>query len=87
MKQEHIEWSHNQFQILKKDGGRWGVPRSGLIWERRGNTLVLVNRMPWMKDMPITAEQLREQQDGDIKVISEHMRAAGVKVRTNGESK
>jgi hypothetical protein len=86
MKPEHIEWSRNQFRMLK-DGGTWAVPRSGLIWQRRGDELILLTRMPWMKDMPITAEQLREQQDGDIKVIGEHMRAAGVKVRANGESK
>ena len=79
MKPEHIEWSRNQFRIMT-EGGVWGVPRSGLLWQKRGDELVLKGRMPWHKEMPCTREQFLQQQDADIKGISEHMRAAGVKV-------
>jgi hypothetical protein len=82
MKVQDIEWSANQFRLLN-EGGVWGVPRSGLLWQRRGDELVLINRMPWMEEMPITPEQLKEQQDADVKIIAEHMRAAGVQVRVS----
>jgi hypothetical protein len=81
IEQKNIDWSRNHFHMLA-DGGTWGVPRSGLIWTKRGDELVLLARMPWVKEMPITADQLKEQQDADISSISEHMRAAGVRVRT-----
>jgi hypothetical protein len=83
MKQEDIDWSRERFRTLA-DGGVWGVPRSGLLWEKRGDELVLVARMPWIEEMPINAKQFKQQQDADIRIISEHMRAAGVKVKTDG---
>ena len=80
----HVEWSRNQFRTIT-DGGAWGIPRSGLIFTKRGNTLVLTARMPHDPAMPITAEQLREQQDSDIQGTVLHFGAAGIEVITHEE--
>ena len=84
---DHVEWSRNQFRIIA-NGGSWGVPRSGLIFNKRGNTLVLIARMPHDPAMPITAAQLREQQDTDYAGTVLHFGAAGIEViDKTGESK
>ena len=57
----HVEWSRRQFAMMK-DQGVWGIPRSGLIFQRQGDELVLINRMPHEEGMPVTPEQLTEQQ-------------------------
>jgi hypothetical protein len=75
----HVEWCRNQFRIMS-EGGSWGIPRSGLIFTKRGNTLVLIARMPHDPAMPITAEQLREQQNSDFEGTVLHFVAAGVDV-------
>jgi hypothetical protein len=41
---EYVEWTRNLFQIME-DGGRWGVPRTGIVLEKRGEILVLLGRM------------------------------------------
>jgi hypothetical protein len=41
---EQIEWSRQLFRTLK-NGGRWGVPRTGIILEKRDDKLVLVGQM------------------------------------------
>jgi hypothetical protein len=74
------QWSKNLFATLT-DGGSWGVPRSGLIFHRRGNDLVLVLAMPHMAEMPITPEQLQAQQDSDFEAIREKFGEAGITVR------
>jgi hypothetical protein len=56
------------------------VPRSGLIFTKRGNTLALTARMPHIPAMPITADELREQQDSDFEGTKLHFGAAGVTV-------
>lgn len=40
MKHQHVEWCRKMFAALK-DGGVWGIPRTGLIFRKRGNALVL----------------------------------------------
>jgi hypothetical protein len=80
MDPNHVEWSRRQFAMLR-DGGVWGVPRSGLVFQRRGDELVLVNRMPHTQEMPVTPEQLAETQRSDIAVITAHFGAAGITVR------
>ena len=80
LNEDHVEWCRRQFNILT-DGGAWGIPRSGLIFERHGgNRLVLVARMPHDPAMPITADELREQQDSDIEGTVLHFGAAGIEV-------
>jgi hypothetical protein len=76
---EHVEWSRNHFRTIA-NGGAWGLPRSGLIFTKRGNTLVLTARMPHDPAMPITAEQLIEQQDSDFEGTKLHFGAAGITV-------
>jgi len=76
----HVNWSRNHFATIQ-DGGSWAVPRSGLIFHRRGDELVLVCTMPHMPEMPCTAEQLKQQQDTDFDIIKEHFEAAGIPVR------
>jgi hypothetical protein len=61
-------WCQGVFDMLV-DGGVWGVPRSGLIFTKRGETLVLTS-----PDVP-TAEQLE-----DYDCIREHFAAAGLTV-------
>jgi hypothetical protein len=75
---DHIEWSRNHFRIIA-DGGVWGVPRSGLMFTKRGNNkLVLTARMPYVAGMPCSADELAEQQQGDYEGIKRYMEAAGV---------
>jgi hypothetical protein len=77
--QVHVEWSRRHFNMLA-EGGTWGVPRSGLIYVKRGDRLVLQARMPHDQTMPITKEQLDKQQRTDIELIRKHFGAAGITV-------
>lgn len=83
MKPEDIEWSRRHFASMA-DGGTWAMPRSGLIFNRRGDSLVLTCRMPHMVEMPCSAVELTAQQDSDYAIIKKHFEAAGVTV--NDES-
>ena len=75
----HVAWCRDIFDKLC-DGGSWGVPRSGLLFRKRGNTLVLVGRMPWVEGMPMTAKELRAGQDEDMEGAVVHFGAAGINV-------
>ena len=72
--------SNGQFAMMK-DGGVWGVPRSGIVFQRRGEELVLIDRMPHMKEMPVTPAQLDQHQQADFDVVKAHFGAAGIRVR------
>jgi hypothetical protein len=77
----HVAWCGRHFSFLA-EGGVWAVPRSGLVFQRRGDTLVLIESMPWMPEMEgiVTPAELDEQQACEYDQIRNHMRAAGVKV-------
>lgn len=85
-------WCRNHFAAMA-DGGRWGVPRSGLIFKREGATLVLVERMPWTdelaeaagagRDVPVDADALRAYQDADAALILRTFREAGIATRND----
>jgi hypothetical protein len=77
---DEVAWSHDLFHKLAP-GGTWAVPRSGMIFEKRGDALVLVAQMPHVPEMPITAEQLAEQQQSDFDSIADRFGKAGVTVR------
>lgn len=64
------------------DGGHWGVPRSGLMYRKdeAAMQLVLFHRLPWEAEMPMTPEQLREQQDSDHAMNVEMFGMVGVTV-------
>lgn len=76
----HIAWSKTHFASLK-DQGVWGVPRTGLMFQRQGDALVLIQRMPHDPKMPISAAELDEIQQDDFEVIASKFRAAGIEVR------
>ena len=76
---EHVEWCRTTFAMLK-DGGVWGVPRSGLLFTKRGDTLVLSDEMPHEATMPISVDELREQQSEEFESIRRHFEAAGITV-------
>lgn len=61
-------------------GGMWGVPRSGLIFTRTDTGLMLTAQMPWTDELPITREELIEQQDADYDAIRVRGELAGIPV-------
>ena len=75
----HVSWSRNLFDTLR-DGGPWGIPRSGLIFTKRGGELHLTARMPHDPAMPITVEELIAQQKADFDGTKLHFEAAGITV-------
>lgn len=80
MDEAHVEWSRQFFRTLR-DGGTWGVPRSGQVFTKRGTELVLTERMPWDPAMPGSEAEFRAYQEDDYEVIKRHFEAAGVTVR------
>lgn len=55
--EEHKRWCENLVNTLK-DGGVWGIPRSGLIFrvDKGGKQLLLVAGDPTSTDFPATVE-------------------------------
>lgn len=78
---ESADFGRSLWRMLG-DGGTWGIPRSGLVYRKdQGNArLVLTARMPWEEGMPISEEQLREQQNADHQGIELMMSVVGVTV-------
>ena len=76
---EMINWSRMHFASMK-DGGTWAVPRSGMIFQKKGNTLILTARMPHDPSMAITVDELDEQQHREYANIKRHFEAAGITV-------
>jgi len=76
----HVEWSGRLFATMK-DGGIWGVPRSGIIFQRQGEELVLTTRIPYTEELSVTPEQFDQQQQADFDVVKAHFEAAGIRVR------
>jgi hypothetical protein len=89
MRPEDVAWSYKTFMMLA-DGGMWMVPRSGLLFQKKGNELHLVHRMPYLPEMaeayengadvPPTPEALLEYQQRDFECIARHFREAGIEV-------
>ena len=89
MNTSHADWCRQHFNLMA-DGGIWGVPRSGLIFTRRGDTLVLTSVMPYFdemaesfalgNDVPPNAEELEKYQDADFDLIREQFELAGITV-------
>jgi len=65
---------------MLREGGVWGVPRSGLIFRKEGQKFILADRMPWDPEMPCTEEELLEAQEFDIEGITNMMASIGVTV-------
>jgi biotin carboxyl carrier protein len=77
-------WCRSLFNSLS-EGGAWGIPRSGLLFRKRGDVLVLAGVMPHDRLMPISAERLRAMQNADSNLIARHFKAAGIKVEIERE--
>lgn len=76
---QHALWAQGLWDMIA-EGGVWGVPRCGLMFRKQQGKLVLTERMPWEEGMPLTAEDLREAQDWDVKGITETFAGIGVEV-------
>lgn len=84
---DNTAWSRQRFNMMR-DGGTWAVPRSGLIFTRRGNELHLTAKMPFMqemadaardgRDVPATREELESHQQQDFDCIAREFRRAGI---------
>ena len=84
-------WSLNHFAMLA-EGGVWAVPRSGLLFSKRGKELVLVARMPYTaelaaasrdgRDVPTNPGVLSAYQDQDYAIIARTFEGAGIPVRS-----
>jgi hypothetical protein len=79
MNSEHIEWSRKLFWALN-DNGIWAVPRSGLVFQKRGGSFYLIRRYPWDSSFSFPKEKMLSYQLSDFNEISRHMVAAGVPV-------
>jgi hypothetical protein len=79
---QHAGWCRTLFDRLN-EGGVWAVPRSGVIFQKRGNEFVLIQKMPHMAEMPITPEQLAEQQESEFQTVRKHFAEAGIPVVKN----
>ena len=76
---EHTAWCKNLFAMLL-NGGSWGVPRSGLIFTKRGDALVLTSCMPHDPNMPMTPAELEDYQRVDYNVIKREFAKADIDV-------
>jgi hypothetical protein len=78
--EEAAQWCRGTFDRLA-DGGTWAIPRSGMIFQKSGNTLVLTCQMPYAEEMPITEAQFNEQQEREFDGVKENFGRAGIAVR------
>jgi hypothetical protein len=74
-----VVWCFRLFHSLA-EGGTWAVPRSGLIFQRQGDKLVLIQMMPHDPAMPMSADELRAYQQDDYDAIASRFRAGGIPV-------
>ena len=74
-----VAWCRRLFERLN-DGGTWAIPRSGLVFTKRGGVFVLTAEMPHDPAMPITEAELREQQADEFRETRRHFEEAGILV-------
>ena len=72
-------WCRQLFDSMK-DGGIWGIPRSGLVFRKSGDQLVLVDTMPHDPAMTVSPKQLKAAQESDYRATARHFGAAGITV-------
>ena len=66
-----IAWCSNLFAMIE-DGGKWAVPRTGLIFRKDGTALILQEFLPGFD---------RGEQEAEFQCIKEHFADAGIPVR------
>ena len=76
-----ILWARGLWESLR-DRGIWAVPRSGLVFQKREaeGTFAVTMRMPHDPAMPLTAEQLDEQQREEVIAIRARFEPIGIAV-------
>ena len=72
--QDYTAWCQNFFNMIA-EGGIWGVPRSGLIFTKKGDTLVLTDMAPDMEN-----PGWRDYQEDDYRTIKNEFWKAGITV-------
>lgn len=78
---DNAKWCLNLYNMLN-DNGLWAIPRSGMIIAKRpGGLMELVMFIPHEDAMPISAEELLEQQRGEWQEFCKHCKTAGIKTR------
>ena len=79
--QSHLDWCRQMWEGVR-DGGIWGVPRSGLVFQKdeQARRLTLTERMPHMPGMPGTAEEWAAYQDEDAEAIRLRFVSIGIEV-------
>jgi hypothetical protein len=80
MKPEPVAWCKAPFDLIA-DGGIWAVPRSGLVFTKRGDGLVLTETLPHMEGMPVSPAELADYQESEFDDTRRHFGAAGIEVR------
>ena len=78
------------FFARMNEGAVWAVPRSGLTFRRRGDSLHLIERMPYTDALaraaeagaavPRSADALLAYQDEDFALIRSRFEDAGIRV-------
>jgi len=77
-------WFRNMYHMLN-EGGRWGVPRSGLMFQKRAGKFICTERLPHIAVMTLTPEQWRDQQDWDFNGVRECFAAIGITVEDHSK--
>ena len=85
IKSETGEWCRMVFDGLR-DGGMWALPRSALIWKKRGTCLILTDRMPYRPDLPYTEVDWHERQQSDFEATRDEFAKVGITVKDESKA-
>ena len=79
---ENYAWWCKRHFASMSEGGVWAVPRSGLVFEKRGGKLVLISQMPHsaIEGVDLSEAKLLEFQTDDYESIKAHFALAGIEV-------
>lgn len=72
----NVEWARDLFNSLA-DGGRWQIPATGLIYQRRGDRLVLIQRLE-QNATGISGQRLTTRQNEQHQETIRHFAVAGI---------
>lgn len=84
---QDVAWCASLFKSLS-ERGVWAVPRSGLVFQKQGKKLVLIDRLPADAVPPEilgSENELLKLQDDDYDVIKLHFEGAGIPVEKGDE--
>lgn len=76
---QSVAWSGHFFRHMA-DEAVWGIPRSGLVFQKQGDSLVLIQEMPYDPVLPISEAELHEYQRAEFEAVKAHFEAAGITV-------